>query len=71
MSESLSPETYIHKAEIAVSGARVLLIRRRGRVGSYARQLVEHFDYEALARAALQRQAERKRRRGYADSFCS
>jgi predicted DNA-binding WGR domain protein len=44
---------------------RVLLMKQWGRVGTQGRMVAESFDNEELALAALQRQAERKRRRGY------
>jgi predicted DNA-binding WGR domain protein len=44
---------------------RGLLVRQWGRIGTGGRMMVEFFDTEELALAALQRQAERKRRRGY------
>ena len=44
----------------------VLLVREWGRIGAHGRMVAEPYDSEALAAAALQRQAERKRRRGYA-----
>ncbi len=44
-----------------------LLVRQWGRIGADGRSVAEHFDDEAPALAALQRQAERKRRRGYAE----
>jgi predicted DNA-binding WGR domain protein len=43
----------------------VLLMKRYGRIGARGRIMAEHYGDEALARAALQKQAERKRRRGY------
>jgi predicted DNA-binding WGR domain protein len=43
----------------------VLLVKERGRIGGRGRMVAERFDDEAPALAALQRQAERKRRRGY------
>jgi predicted DNA-binding WGR domain protein len=46
---------------------RVLLMKQWGRVGTHGRMQAESFDSEELALAALQRQAERKRRRGYAE----
>jgi predicted DNA-binding WGR domain protein len=36
-----------------------------GRIGGRGRIMAERYDTEALAAAALHRQAERKRRRGY------
>ena len=44
---------------------RVLLMKQWGRVGTQGRMVMESFESEAPALAALQRQAERKRRRGY------
>ena len=43
----------------------VLLVKEWGRIGAHGRTVAERYDTEALAAAALQRQAERKRRRGY------
>ena len=43
----------------------VLLVKEWGRIGAHGRTVPEHYDDEALAAAAMQRQAERKRRRGY------
>ena len=43
----------------------VLLVREWGRIGAHGRVVAERYDAEDLAAAALQRQAERKRRRGY------
>jgi predicted DNA-binding WGR domain protein len=43
----------------------VLLMKEWGRIGARGRMVVESYDSEALAADALQRQAERKRRRGY------
>jgi predicted DNA-binding WGR domain protein len=45
----------------------VLLMKQWGRVGTQGRMVAEPHDTEALAAAALQQQADRKRRRGYAD----
>jgi predicted DNA-binding WGR domain protein len=45
----------------------VLLLKQWGRVGTQGRMMMEFFESEALALAALQRQADCKRRRGY---FC-
>jgi predicted DNA-binding WGR domain protein len=45
----------------------VLLVKEWGRIGARGRMVAERYDTEALAAAALQCQAERKRRRGYAD----
>ncbi len=44
----------------------VLLVKAWGRVGTRGRVVGESYDSEALAAGAMQRQAERKRRRGYA-----
>jgi len=44
---------------------RVMLLKQWGRVGTGGRMMMESFASEELALAALQRQAERKRRRGY------
>jgi predicted DNA-binding WGR domain protein len=45
----------------------VLLVRQWGRIGARGgRSAAERYDDEALALAALQKQAARKRRRGYA-----
>jgi predicted DNA-binding WGR domain protein len=44
---------------------RFMLLKQWGRVGTHGRMLAESFESEELALAALQRQAERKRRRGY------
>jgi predicted DNA-binding WGR domain protein len=46
---------------------RILLMKQWGRVGTQGRMQAESFEREELALAALQRQAERKRRRGYAE----
>jgi predicted DNA-binding WGR domain protein len=46
---------------------RILLMKQWGRVGTQGRMVAESFDSEELALAALQRQAEHKRRRGYGD----
>ena len=45
---------------------RILLVKQWGRVGTAGRMVSESFESEAPALAALQRQAESKRRRGYA-----
>jgi len=42
-----------------------LLLRQFGRIGACGRVMAERFEDGALAAAALDRQAERKRRRGY------
>lgn len=44
----------------------VLLMKEWGRIGGRGRIMAEPYDTESPALAALQRQAERKRRRGYA-----
>jgi predicted DNA-binding WGR domain protein len=46
---------------------RMLLMKQWGRIGAHGRMVAEPYDSEALAAVALQRHAERKRRRGYAD----
>jgi predicted DNA-binding WGR domain protein len=43
----------------------VLLLKEWGRIGAHGRTKAERYDDQALAAAAMQRQAERKRRRGY------
>ncbi len=43
----------------------VLLLKAWGRMGTRGRVTAERHDSEAPALAALQKQAERKRRRGY------
>ena len=43
----------------------VLLVKEWGRIGAHGRIVHESYDSEALAIDAMQRQAERKRRRGY------
>ena len=51
----------------------VLLMKEWGRIGARGRIMAERYDSEALAADALQRQAARKRRRGYdarADALC-
>jgi predicted DNA-binding WGR domain protein len=48
---------------------RVMLLKQWGRVGTQGHMQAESFDNEELALAALQRQAEPKRRRGYAHSL--
>ncbi len=45
----------------------VLLVKEWGRIGARGRMMAERYDTEALAAAALQRHAERKKRRGYAE----
>jgi predicted DNA-binding WGR domain protein len=42
-------------------------MKQWGRVGTQGRMVAEPYDSKDLAAVALQRQAERKRRRGYAD----
>jgi predicted DNA-binding WGR domain protein len=44
----------------------VLLMKEWGRIGAQGRMVAERYDAESPALAALQRQDERKRRRGYA-----
>jgi predicted DNA-binding WGR domain protein len=43
----------------------VLLMKEWGRIGARGRMVAERYDSEALAADAMQRQAERKRQRGY------
>jgi predicted DNA-binding WGR domain protein len=43
----------------------MLLVKQWGRIGTHGRRVGERHATEALAVAAMQRQAERKRRRGY------
>jgi predicted DNA-binding WGR domain protein len=45
----------------------VLLMKEWGRIGAQGRMVAESYESEGLAAAAMQRHAERKRRRGYAD----
>jgi predicted DNA-binding WGR domain protein len=45
----------------------VLVVKEWGRIGAHGRMVAEPYDSEALAAVALQRQAERKRRQGYAE----
>jgi predicted DNA-binding WGR domain protein len=45
----------------------VLLVKDWGRIGARGRMVAESYDSEALAAHALQRHADRKRRRGYAE----
>jgi predicted DNA-binding WGR domain protein len=45
----------------------VLLVKQWGRIGTAGRIVDESYDSEARAAEAMQRQAERKRRRGYAE----
>ena len=45
----------------------VLLMKEWGRIGTRGRITAERYDSEARAAVALQKQAERKRRRGYQD----
>jgi len=47
----------------------VLLMKVWGRIGTHGRMAVGFYDNEALALAALQRQAQRKRRRGYSNEL--
>jgi predicted DNA-binding WGR domain protein len=49
----------------------VFLMKEWGRIGTQGRMVAERYDVEALALVALQRQAERKRRRGYGDAYAS
>jgi predicted DNA-binding WGR domain protein len=46
----------------------VLLVKEWGRIGAQGRMVAESYESETLAAVALQRQAERKRRRGYISS---
>ncbi len=43
----------------------ILLVTEWGRIGAHGRMVAEPYDSEALAAVALQRQAGRRRRRGY------
>ena len=45
----------------------VLLLKEWGRIGAHGRMVAESYDSEALAADALQRHANRKRRKGYSD----
>jgi len=45
----------------------VLLVRQWGRIGARGRILDESYATETLAEDALRKQAEKKRRRGYAE----
>jgi predicted DNA-binding WGR domain protein len=45
----------------------VLLVKEWGRIGAQGRMVAESYENEAPAIAALQRQAERKKKRGYAE----
>jgi predicted DNA-binding WGR domain protein len=45
-----------------------LLMKQWGRIGSHGCKIAQRYDAQALATAALQRHAERKSRRGYADT---
>ncbi len=45
------------------------LLKQWGRIGAGGRIKAERYESEAPALDALQRQAERKRRRGYGDSL--
>jgi predicted DNA-binding WGR domain protein len=47
--------------------ATKLFVKEWGRIGARGRMVAELYETEALAAAALQRHAERKRRRGYGD----
>ena len=47
---------------------RIMLMKQWGRVGTEGRMQAESFESEELAVDAMQRQAERKRRRGYVAS---
>ena len=47
----------------------VLLVKEWGRIGAQGRIVAERYDNEVPALDALQRHAERKRRRGYMPSF--
>ncbi|WP_281932618.1 WGR domain-containing protein [Methylocystis iwaonis] len=44
----------------------VLLMKEWGRIGARGRVVALHFDSQALAATALERQAGRKKRKGYA-----
>jgi predicted DNA-binding WGR domain protein len=46
----------------------VLLVKEWGRIGAQGRMVAEPYDCEALAAEALQRQAARKRKRGYLEA---
>ena len=43
----------------------VLLVKQWGRIGTHGRLIDESYDNETLATDVMQRQIERKRRRGY------
>jgi predicted DNA-binding WGR domain protein len=45
----------------------VLLMKEWGRIGAQGRMVADSYESETLAAVALQRHAERKRRRGYGD----
>jgi predicted DNA-binding WGR domain protein len=45
----------------------VLLVKQWGRIGARGRLVDESYDNEALATDAMQKQAARKRQRGYAE----
>jgi predicted DNA-binding WGR domain protein len=45
----------------------VLLVKEWGRIGTQGRMVAQHYDSETPATVALQRQAKRKRQRGYAE----
>jgi predicted DNA-binding WGR domain protein len=49
---------------------RVLLMKQWGRVGTGGRMMMESYESTDLAADALERQADRKRRRGYWDVLC-
>ena len=55
---------YAMRVERDLFGA-VVLVKEWGRIGARGRMVGELHATEALAKAALQHQAERKRRRGY------
>ena len=56
---------YRHNIEPDLFGG-VLLRKEWGRIGARGRVMADRHDTEALAAAALQRHAERKKRKGYA-----
>jgi predicted DNA-binding WGR domain protein len=45
----------------------VRLVKAWGRIGTQGRSIAEFHNDEAVAAAAMQKHAERKRRRGYSD----
>jgi predicted DNA-binding WGR domain protein len=45
----------------------VLLVKQWGRIGTGGRTTDESYDSEALAADAMEKQADRKRRRGYVE----